>query len=59
LNVSFLFCRDVVGNNLQFDSPSQNFDWPDDENDRLAALLLYRDALKKRLATPNNSGFPK
>ena len=57
----FLFCcRDIVGNNLQFNSASQN-EWIDNENEQLAALLLYRDALKKNLTTPSKfaGGFPR
>jgi len=55
------FCRDIVGNNLQFNSSSQKNGWADDENNQLAALLLYRDALKKTLTTPAkfSNGFPR
>jgi hypothetical protein len=59
--VFFFYSRDIVGNNLQFNSSYKN-DWLDDENDQLAALLLYRDTLKKNLTTPMNlgtGGFPK
>ena len=61
MNLSFSFSRDVVGNNLQFNSSSNNYDWLDDENDQLAALLLYRDALKKNLTTQSKfgGGYPK
>lgn len=48
--------RDIVGNNLHFTSTSQNDNWIDDENDQLAALLLYRDALKRNLTTSTKIG---
>jgi hypothetical protein len=50
-----------VGNNLQFNSSSQYNDWMDNENDQLAALLLYRDAMKKNLTVPAkfSGGFPR
>ncbi|CAF3954240.1 unnamed protein product [Rotaria sp. Silwood2] len=54
--------RDIVGNNLRFNSRSlNNNNWIDDENDQLAALLLYRDALKKNLTTSTKAGvgFPR
>ncbi|CAF1353623.1 unnamed protein product [Rotaria sp. Silwood1] len=53
--------RDIVGNNLHFNSRSLNNSWIDDENDQLAALLLYRDALKKNLTTSTKAGcgFPR
>jgi len=47
--------RDIIGNNLHFNS-SQSNDWIDNENDQLAALLLYRDALKRNLTTPAKAG---
>lgn len=58
---NFFSSRDIVGNNLQFNPASQNYDWLDDENDQLAALLLYRDALKKSLTTQSKfgGGYPK
>ncbi|CAF1332530.1 unnamed protein product [Rotaria sordida] len=53
--------RDIVGNNLHFSSTSINHSWIDDENDQLAALLLYRDALKRNLTTATRAGggFPR
>jgi hypothetical protein len=50
-----------VGNNLHFNSSSQHSGWIDDENDQLAALLLYRDTLKRNLTTPAQAGggFPR
>ncbi|CAF4650555.1 unnamed protein product, partial [Rotaria magnacalcarata] len=44
--------RDVAGNNVRFNRSLNNSSWVDHENDQLAALLLYRDALKKNLTTP-------
>ncbi|CAM4758791.1 unnamed protein product [Rotaria magnacalcarata] len=53
--------RDVVGNNVRFNRSLNNSSWVDHENDQLAALLLYRDALKKNLTTPTKAGssFPR
>ena len=55
------FIRDIVGNNLRFIPRTQNNTWIDDENDQLAALLLYRDALKRNLTTASKAGggFPR
>jgi len=54
--------RDVMGNNLQFNSLSMNNkDWIENENDHLAALLQYRDAMKRNLMTQSKfvGGFPR
>lgn len=49
--------RDIVGNNLHFKTSSAaRSDWLEDENDQLAALLLYRDTLKKNLTTAAKAG---
>ena len=49
-------CRDIVGNNLHFKSSAARNDWLEDENDQLAALLLYRDTLKRNLTTAAKAG---
>jgi hypothetical protein len=53
--------RDVVGNNLRFNSASNADNWNDGENSNLRALLMYRDALKRNLTTPAmaGGGLPK
>jgi len=51
-----------MGNNLQFNSLSMNNkDWIENENDHLAALLQYRDAMKRNLMTQSKfvGGFPR
>jgi hypothetical protein len=50
------FYRDIVGNNLHFNSPSQNNGWNDGDNEQLGSLMLYRDILKQNLTTPVRAG---
>ena len=51
-----LLRRDIVGNNLHFKTTPRSNDWIEDENDQLAALLLYRDMLKRNLTTAARAG---
>jgi hypothetical protein len=55
------FLRDIVGNNLHFNSSSQNNGRNDVDNEHLGSLMMYRDILKQNLTTPVRAGggFPK
>lgn len=48
--------RNVVGNNLQFNAPSQSGNWNDPDDEQLGSLMIYRDALKQNLTTPYKAG---
>ncbi|CAF3280495.1 unnamed protein product [Rotaria socialis] len=54
--------RDIVGNNLSFNSQSQAHGWNNIDNEQLGPLAVYRDALKQNLtssARMNSSTVPK